>query len=69
MYMNRPWVVFFYTYSTLDLNEEIKCIVQNYSSSELKLFSSPAHDSAYKCNRFLFHKYIESNLKINLNVA
>ena len=66
--MIRRWLCF-YTYSILDLNEKIKYIIQNYSSSELQFFSSPAHDSAYKCNRFLFYKYIESNLKSNSNVA
>ena len=47
MYMIRQWVVFLYLFYILDLNEIIKYIVQNYSSSELQLFSSPAHDPAY----------------------
>ena len=52
--MIRPWVVFLYLFYILDLNEIIKYIVQNYSSSELQLFSSPAHDPAYSVTGYTF---------------
>ena len=54
MYMIRQWVVFLYLFYILDLNEIIKYIVQNFSSSELQLFSSPAHDPAYSVTGYTF---------------
>ena len=45
---------FLYLFYILDLNEIIKYIVQNFSSSELQLFSSPAHDPAYSVTGYTF---------------